>query len=502
MLTLGAFGPLDWAVLAGYFAVLIVTGVVLSRRRSDTDEYFLAGHRIPVWAAALSVLATAISAATFLGAPEKSYKSDLTYLSQYIGSIIAAAIVAGFFIPVFYREKVGTVYQLLDRRFGTPSMLAASAMFLIGRTFASGAREYMAGLAGSWIIFGDSQPDHVVIAIAIMVVIGIVYTLVGGIASVIWTDVIQSIFFVGAAVIAIFVLLHMINAPVEPIVQTLQQPGPGQPSKLRFMTLGFGDWQTNFTLMTAVCGFSLISLGAFGTDHDLAQRMLTCKSARKGSWSAFTGIAVQVPVAALFMAVGLLLYIYYQRPELTGARVEPPAHGRDVFLSFIIDRMPAGVRGLMMAGLFAAGFSSFISALNAMASSSVYDFYRRFRPGLDGRHYVRVGQWAVAGWGLVLGLFAIISVYWQAHENQALIDFALNVMTFAYSGLVAVFLTAIFTRRGNNTSVIAALVLGFAIVLALELQPWLKLAFPWRMTAATSIALIVCLAGAAKPCSS
>lgn len=508
MRMLAAFGSLDWIVLGAYFLLLAVSGWFLSRRKSTTEEYFLAGHRIPVWAAALSVLATAISAATFIGAPEHSYRGDLTYLSSYIGSLIAAAVVAFLFIPAFYRENVGTVYQLLQRRFGAPSMLAASGMFLVGRLFASGAREYMAGLAGSWIIFGDSQPEHVVIAILIMVAIGVVYTLIGGIHSVIWTDVIQSVFFVGAAIIAILVLLYMIPAGPAQIAQALAHPAPDQPSKLTTLKLGLGDWNQSYTFLTAVLGFSLISLGAFGTDHDMAQRMLTCKTARKGSWSAFTGIAVQIPVAALFLIVGLLLYIYYQRPDIMGdsasAISRAPGDSRDVFLAFIIDHMPAGVRGVMMAGVFAAGFASFISAINAMSSTTLYDFYRRFKPAESEAHYVRIGQWGVVLWGLALGAFAILSVYWQQMEQKKLIDFALGIMSYAYSGLVGVYLTALLTRRGNNASVIAALITGFVAIFCFQFQPWtwpplgapaLNLAFPWHMTIATTLAFGVCLIG-------
>ncbi len=507
LLTLAAFQSWDWAVLGEYFALLAVSGGVLSRRQATTEDYFLGGRRIPVWAASLSVLATAISAATFIGAPEQSYGGNMTYLSSYLGSLIAAVVVATLFIPAFYRHNVTTVYQLLEIRFGTPSMLSASAMFLLGRLCASGAREYMAGLAASMILFNDIRPDHVCIAIGVMVIIGIVYTMVGGITSVIWADVIQSFIFVGAAVAAIVALLCMIPADMGQIVEALASPGEGRPSKLTLIEPAGQGWSDRYTLLTALFGFSLISLGAYGTDHDLAQRMLTCRSARKGSWSALVGIAVQVPVAMLFMIVGLLLYVFYNRPDLMGDAA--PAQGvkqtKEVFLRFIVDQMPLGLRGVMMAGLFAAALASFVSALNAMSSTTICDFYKRFRPGRPERHYVRAGQWGVVFWGLMLGLFASLSVYWQQREQKMLIDFALDVMSLAYSGLVAVYLTALLTRRGNNVSVIAALATGFLTVLLFKLQPWvwlgypkLHLAFPWHMTIATLLAFGVCVSGRAR----
>ncbi len=276
--------------------------------------------------------------------------------------------------------------------------------------------------------------------------------------------------------------------------------------------LGF-DPSATYTLLTALTGMLLLNIGAYGTDHDLAQRMLTCRSAAKGSSSVVLAILIGLPVTFLFLAIGLLLYIFYSRPELMG--VAAPAYGiedtRQVFLSFILHEMPPGMAGLMMAGLFAAGLSSLNSALNAMSSSLVNDWYRSLVPGHDERHYLRAGRCAVVGWGVVLGGFAITCIYWQQLAGGSLIDFALGVMAFAYSGLVAVFLTLLFTRRGNGTSAVLALATGFLAVLLL--QPWamaiwtrwalwlpygwgaVRIAFPWQIVIATSIAMAVCCAG-------
>lgn len=492
--TLATFGPLDWAVMAVYLAGLTAAGVMIATRSRSTEEYFLGGRRIPVWAASLSVLATAISGATFVGAPAQSYVGDLRYLSSFIGMILAAWIVARFFIPAFYRENVTTVYELLGHRFGDGARLWASGMFLIGRLLASGAREYIAGLAGSMILFGDTTPRHVSISIAAMVGIGIVYTLVGGIRSVIWTDVVQAIVLVGAAVAAIAALLWAIPAPLSAVIHSL---GPAKLSVIRIS----GSPTDAYTLVTALAGWSLVGIGAYGTDHDLAQRMLTCRSARKGGRSAINGVLLQIPVAAMFLVIGLLLYVFYNRPDLMGNYYAGPLHAetRDVFLSFILDHMPAGLRGLMMAGLFAAGLASFVSALNAMSSTTVCDFYRRFRPGRPDGAYLLAGQVGVVGWGLALGAFAIASVYWQASSGRTLIDFALMVMTFAYSGLVGVYLAALFTKRGTSGSAIAAMIAGFVTVAAMQFQPWtwwgserVRLADPWQMTIATALAFAVC----------
>jgi Na+/proline symporter len=234
--------------------------------------------------------------------------------------------------------------------------------------------------------------------------------------------------------------------------------------------------------------------------------MLTCRSAARGGWSLILSYLIGWPVLMLFMLAGLLLYVYYQRPDLMGdaAPAVSVGDGREVFVAFILQEMPTGMRGLMMAGLFAAAMSSLDSALNAMASTTVSDFYRpsRYRRGhgdiTPGRQ-VRVSRLAVIAWAVALAAFAAVCVFWQQRSGQKLIDFALGVMVFAYSGLLAVFLTALFTRRGNAWSAVAALLTGFAAVLVLELYPvvvrWEPIAFPWKMLAATCLAFAICCLG-------
>ena len=515
-LAVNAFTSLDWLTLAGYFLLLLVSGFVFSRKKQqDTREYFLGGRQMPVWAVAISVVATATSAATFIGAPQMAYMGDLTYLSANIATIIAVLLVAAFFIPVFYRRNVATVYELLEQQIGRPAKVAASWTFMIGRVFASGARIYIAAIPAALILFRDPHDAHLLIAVGVLTMVGIFYTLVGGIRSVIWTDVIQLFIFVAAAGAALVVLVHRIPVGADEILHSLQHPGPDESSKLTVLDVGVGvggvEFSKYYTLLTALTGLLLLNLAAYGTDHDMVQRMLTCRSAARGSLSAIVAIAVNLPIVFLFMAVGLLLYVFYQRPDLMGsaAPVYPPVESPKIFVSFILHEMPSGLTGLLMAGLFAAALSSLNSALNAMGSTFVNDFYKHVRPGRTESHYVLIGRVAVIGWGVVLGLFACFCVFWHGRTadepGQELINFALAVMTFAYSGLVAVFLTAMFTRRGSNRSVIAALLAGFLVTLIQQPQIWsritpdtwpeMRLAFPWQMLIATTAAFAICCFG-------
>lgn len=516
-MTPGHFGALDWVVLCLYFLVLISAAIILSRRsRRNTAEYFLAGRQMPVWAVAISILATAQSAATFLGAPEQAYAGNLVYLSTNLGGIIAGFILAAVFIPAYYRHGVETPYQLLTTRFGPGARLATSWAYMVGRIFASGARIYIGAIPVCAIVFGDLSPIHMSVSIAAFMVFGVLFTLVGGLTSVIWADVLQVCVYLGAAIVAIFVLASAITAPLPDVIAALSTAMPDGSSKLQLIDIGLVDGPgflpfdpaAQFTLITACTGFVLMALAAHGADQDLVQRMLTCRSAVQGARSVIAGILIGLPAAAIFMAIGLLLFIFYQRPELMGCTATPSTdpEGFQAFLRFILHEMPPGLAGLMVAGVLAAGPAGINSSLNAMAATLISDVYRPRRPDRSERHYVRAGQVAVAGWGLVLGCFAVLCIWWKNLSGLDLINFALSVMTFAYAGQLGVFLTALFTRRGTTASAIAALAAGFLTVLLFQSWLWPEdlllrlgdrtgihgIAWPWHLVVGVLVSTAVC----------
>lgn len=518
--------PLDWLVLGVYFALLVTTGIVLSRRKpKGADDYFLADRRMPAWAVAISLLATVQSAATFVGVPEQGYGGDLRYLSTNIGSVLAAIILFKLFIPAYYRLNVSTPYQLLATRFGPGAMQAASGTYMLGRILATGARQYMGALPFSLAVFGDARLEHIALVTAGFMLFGILYTFAGGVRSVIWTDVLQVTVYIGAALAIIAVLLSKIPADTGQIWSALVHPPSGE-SKLTVFKLGLTpgepwwgfDPAEKFTLLTVVFGFMLINLGALGADQDLTQRTLTCDSPVRAGWSVVGGTLIGIPATVIFSVIGLLLYIFYNRPDLMGQShaIVPVADSTEAFISFSLTQMPAGMAGLMIAGMLAAGPAGINSSLNSMASSFLNDVYRPVLKGRSERHYLLIGRLAVIGWGVILGCSAVLCALWRSQSGgQTLIDFALSVMTFAYAGLLGVFFTALLTRRGNSLSAIAALGAGFITVLIFQpfvwtwwmgLTPWtadnlagLKIAYPWHLLIGTLVATGVCCLGRPSP---
>ncbi len=509
----------DWIVLGAYFLVLLATGWYFARReRKDTKDYFLGGRSMPSWAVAVSIVATSLSAATFIGAPELSYSGDLTYLATNIGMIIAAIVIAFLFIPRFYETQSASIYEFLERRMGAGARRSASLAFLMGRVLASGARVFAAAIPLSMVIFGIDaglEPKSLMLSIATLSCVAVLYTLWGGISSVIWSDVLQYVILVGAAITAIFLIARSIQAPWSEVLSTLTNPpstdGSPQSSKLTIFDWSM-DWKSSFAIPACLIGYSLLGIGSYGTDQDLAQRMLTCKDSKAGARSVIMGILLGVPTVLVFLIVGLMLWIAYEHPELTGqpfVRSEDSG-GLRVFLEYILNEIPQGVRGLMMAGLFAAGLSSMNSAINAMGAAFISDLYRPMNPDKDESHYVRLGRVSVVVAGIVLGLFACVCIFWMDDSGYTLIDFALSVMGFAYAGLVGVFLTAALTKRGSNTSAIAALVIGFLWMLGS--QPFLLGQFAdlesnsviaryagihhtWKLTLGVLLSSAVCMVG-------
>ncbi|MGC9351315.1 MAG: sodium:solute symporter family transporter, partial [Sulfurovum sp.] len=251
-----AFAALDWAIFIAYFLVLTVTSVLLSRMKvKSTRDYFVGGNSVPMFAVAVSVLATSQSAATFLGGPEYSYSKDLTFIGFYLSAFIAVWFVAKVLIPRFYEIEAVTVYELLEKRYGSAAKKQAGVMFLIGRLFASGARLYIGALAISMILFLDIEPLHVLVSIIILMLGALAYVYFGGVKSVIFSDIIQAVTYIGAG-IAVLVYLYMaLDTDMGTIIHTLEAE-----EKLRVL-----DWSMSggFSIWALMGGWLLLNIAAY-----------------------------------------------------------------------------------------------------------------------------------------------------------------------------------------------------------------------------------------------
>jgi Na+/proline symporter len=542
-LPLAAFSAIDWSIVGVYFAAICAVGVVIARREKSAGagSYFLGGRSLPAWAVSLSLVATMLSTATFVGVPDASFAGDLSYLSLSLGGIIAVFVVAWFFVPPLYAAGTVTIYGFLSQRFGEGARIAVSAAFILGRMLSSGARLFLAAIPLCLLLFGPKFPTagQLVAAILLISAVGTFYTTLGGVRAVVWVDVIQFGLVVLTAAISIVLLLGRLHMPMSEIISTLAHSASSPnasaataPSKLHLLDFSI-DFAKPYTLLAATFAVSFVNIAAFGTDQDLAQRFLITKSARGGAMSVIASQFIGMVVVSLFLILGLLLYLFYQRAG--GAHGAAPAGGHSVYPWFLLNELPTGLAGLALAGFFAVAQGSLDSAMNALASSIVADVWQPLarawagardrrseeagagvgegaalqdaRPkSFKGAHDGEASKWTVALTGLGLSLFAIGCALVYDPGHHTLLDFVQGLMSYAYSGMLGVFATALFTRRGSTWSVIAALVVGAAVVALLQdsvLAEWTKvvfgrqmvLAWPWWMPVASTIAFVVCLLG-------
>ena len=478
-----SFSSLDWFVFLGYFLVLGLSSYLFSRTKiTSTREYFVGSNAMPMFAVAMSVLATSQSAATFLGAPEFSYKHDFTFIGFYFSGFLAVLFVAYVLIPKFYAMKAVTVYELLEIRYGASAKKQAGIMFLVGRVLASGARLYIGSLAISMILFGDIIFTHVAISIIILVLGALAYTYFGGVKSVILSDSIQAFTYIGAGVaVLIFLYYSLENIDILKVL--------GENNKLRVIDTSIDG---KFSLIGLLSGWLLLNIAAFGLDQDMTQRVLSCKNEKEAAKSLIVSILLTIPVVLIFMAIGSLLFVFYQN-----AQVSQSFDGENItiFMYYILNEMPEGLRGLVTVGAIAAALSSTNSVLGAMASVAIEDIYKPWKlqsAEVAEEHFVSASKKAVLFFALVLSLMAMLSYFWQRYSELSLIGFALVVMAFAYTGLLGVYFSAIFTKRGSTGTVPFALAGGFLTVLAL--QPYafgISIGFSWQIVIGTLVSFLI-----------
>ena len=507
---------LDWIVIAVYLLAIIAMGLWMGRKEDDMEDYFLGGRNIPWWAATLSLIATEISAATFLGAPEQGYLRDFTYLQFGIGSILARFVLAYLFMDVFYRLKVFTVYGFLTERFGFPTRNCAAGAFLLGRLFAGGSRVFIASLA-VMVVTGFNMS----LSIAVLGAIAIGYTLFGGIKAVIWTDVIQAVILVAGALLCVTTLMGEVPFTAGETIDYLDQH-----HKLRFF--GSGDALGNaYHWLPAIFGGFFLTMATHGTDQSMIQRLLTCKDSGRGKLgmvlSGFGGIGVTI----VFIIVGMLLFVIVTtRPEtdalvLKAAELKDAGRNGDLFLYYILDGLPSGVSGLLIAAVIAAAMSSIDSELNAMSSTVVNDFYKpMFNPNGTQQDFLRMARYATVAGGVLLIVVGIaISNFYLKNPDTDLLSIALGVMTLFYGALLGVFLVGLLTRfRGSSITNITGMTLSTLLIILInykaKLLPalglidpnapgsgfiaWfygLKLAWPWFIIIGTGVTFGIAVLG-------
>ena len=455
--------PLNIMAFTGYFIVILIIGYIAGKKEKSTDDFFLAGRNMPWFAVCLSILATECSAVTFIGAPAIAFSKNgnFTYIQLAIGSLIGRILIATLFLKPFYKYKVTTVYEFLNIRFGKNSHIIGALFFFITRLLASGVRLFVASLA-LHVVFGLPLFTAIIISAGI----ASAYTFWGGIKAVIWTDVVQIIIFMGGAVICL-IYLFIYNGGFENVVSN-----PIFTQKLRFFDLSL-DLSKQFTLLSGIIGGCFLTFASLGTDQDLTQRMLTCRKTKLAQKALiWTGI-LDFPIVILFLGIGVLLSIYYSVPP-----TDLPTNNDHIFPYFILTKLPEGISGLLIVGVFSAAMSSLDSALNALSSSAICDIYRPYIvKNKPENHYLFVSR-------IMIIIFAslLVGIAYICKNMGTVLILAFKITSFTYGALLGIFLLAVITNRGNSKGNIIAMFTSICIVLVVSFS---KIAWPYYIVIGT-----------------
>ncbi|MEI8233871.1 MAG: sodium:solute symporter [Verrucomicrobiota bacterium] len=523
----------DSGVIVAYFCLVIGIGLYKGRG-SKTMEGFAVGNRsIPWWAVLASIIAAEMSAATFLGAPDEGYKfRNFTYAQLAIGTILARVVVAFIFIKPYYDYRVVSIYEFLNIRFGEKTKNGASAVFLLTRALASGTRLYVAAVVlvlGYEMVAGVAlspmqQVGIYIGALVFLTAATAVYTALGGIKAVVWTDVIQACVMFGSLGFALWSLLHVIPGGWAGAKAALQGPkdlvflDTGTQPGLPFLGNVRGVLESEYTIWAALLGSTFLTMATHGTDQDMVQRMLTAKDHVKSRLALILSGLADLPLVFCFLTIGVLLWVHYGQ--------EGKEHP---FAYYILHEMPRGVRGLMIAGVFATAMGSLSTALNALATSFTEDWYLPYiRPGATQREVVSAARKSTVIFSAALVVIGSVTAYAAIVLKSGIIPIVLGIFGYTYGSLLGVFLVGMLTKtRGSERGNLVAMICGFAAVAFLSglhndlwnllhpsnpsfLQwrelypkgpsfqhwriPWMPtIEFPWRITAGTLVTGTVAL---------
>ncbi|MFZ0800281.1 MAG: sodium:solute symporter [Terriglobales bacterium] len=470
---------IDLLIIAAYLAGITLFGLRFRKRQRTMRDYFLADRNIPWWAIALSIVAAETSTLTIISIPGLAYDSNFAFLQWVLGYLIGRVIISFVLLPQAFRGELYTAYQLIERRFGPELRTVTAGLFLLTRAAAEGVRVYAVSIVVA-IALGTGE----VTSIATITLLTLIYTFEGGLAAVIWTDVVQTFIYVGGTVVGLVTILHLVPGgwtSVEAVASGLHKFQVFDPAISAHWP--FLNFVKPYTLWAGIIGGAFFVTASHGTDQLIVQRLLAARSQRKSALALLSsGVAVFFQFG-LFLFVGVMLFAYYRIPSSAFGRADK------IYPTFIVSRMPHGIAGLLIAAILAAAMSNLSAALNSLASSSIMDFYLRFRSDfrspLSDAARLRLARLATVGWALVLFGLAVLAL----HRAGRVVEVGLQIASVAYGALLGVFLLGVLTRRTNQNGAI----MGMGAGLAIELYLWLgsSIAWTWWVVIGTSVTFAV-----------
>nr|WP_311732671.1 sodium/solute symporter [Edaphobacter lichenicola] len=477
--------PFDLGLIVVYLIGITLFGL---RFRSGKDpnarslrSYFLADQTIPWWAIALSIVSAETSTLTIISIPGVAFAGDFGFLQIVIGYMLGRVVVALIFLPKYFEGRMLTAYQLIDQRFGHTLHKVTAGLFLLTRAAAEGVRVFAVS-----IVVGIAIGTRDVLSIGIISALTLLYTFEGGMAAVIWTDVVQMVIYIGGTMVAIFTLGTHVPGGWSQIHDVAAAAG-----KFRLFHFALNLTQS-YTFWAGVLGGTFLTMASHGTDQLMVQRMLAARSLRESRLALLASGAVIFLQFTLFLLIGVGLYVFY------GLHPAVFASADRIFPTFIVREMPIGIAGLLVAAILAAAMSNLSAALNSLSSTTVVDFYMHWRPEADDRERMMISRSSTVVWALVLFGVAVYSVF--AGGKGHVVEVGLSIASVAYGALLGVFLLGTLTRYATQTGAILGMMCGFGLNLLLWLSPGVikvgpvtipHIAFTWYVLIGSIVTFVI-----------
>jgi SSS family solute:Na+ symporter len=491
------FGIWDWAVVATYIIGTTIVGHHLKGKQHSTRDFFLGGRNMPWYAVSASTIATTISAVTFIGVPAIIYADggNFVYLQLALGGLIARILVAHFLVPLYYEKEFYSPYDYMTDRLGPVVGRITAGLFFLGGILGQGVRVYATALVLE-LITGWNMAE----SIAVIALFAVLWTWMGGIAAVIWTDFVQFFILVAGGIAALFFVSNALPDQWDTLIAVGQEAN-------KFKIFDFStDPRVAFTFWAALIAMPFQNVAVYGTDHLFVQRLLCCRSKREAQkavlWST---VGELVPI--LMLTVGVGLFAFYQHFPLAdnlAALVEE--RGDRIFPVFIISEIPTGLKGLLIAGTLSAAISSLDSILAALSQISLTMFYKPFvRPEADETHLLKVSRLLVIFWGVVLAFMA-----WMFSATELdLITLAFSMTTYTWGPMLGLFLLSMAAPRYRVENIVRSVALSILVVLLINEPEILNpifgtafgaplLAWPWLFPIGTLVCFLTAIRGQRK----
>lgn len=453
----------DYLVIAGYLTAITAFGSWFARFQRTTRDYFLTGRTVPWWGICFTVVATETSTLSFIGVPAGAYTGNFAFLQLALGYIVGRILVSVLFIPAYFRGELYTSYELLQRRFGAPVKNIAAVIFLVTRTLADGVRLFATALVIS-VVTHVPVPWTIVLIGAAM----IIYTVRGGAAAVIWTDVVQMFVYIAGALVVFFAILNRIPGGWDAVVSAGSAAG-----KFRMWDFSL-DLTRVYTFWAGILGGVALTLATHGTDQFLVQRLLSARSSRDASAGLVLSGFIVFAQFTLFLLIGVMLYAFYETTPLPRGL----SSNDEILPLFVVTELSHGAAGFIVAAIVAAALSP---SINALAATTVNDFYVKYvRPDADQATLMRVSKIATIGWGVLQ-----IAVALGARWIRSVLDAGLSVLSLAAGPVLGAFLIGVLAPHVTTTSMLAGVVAGIATVTAV----WWTQAVAWTWFAFVGVAV-------------